>query len=476
LKLFDLIGFVFFNLKSQNQYISLAKSSITLVSYKKVNDYFGDSAVSFISPSASSTSLSANISAPTTDSGYNEPIPPPSPSPSLSSMSTQAKLNKIKENLSGPIAISTQPSSFSQSQTTNSNGSSLNSINEDKISSSASVTSLQQASAMPSTKSVSIKNDLLRKSLNEKINKKLDSIMKNSFPESTSASLNLDSKSKCDQKELTQEKNDAQNFNKQEPSEIISKENQEENFNRNGNYKSMPNLNTIIKNSLSFSISFSPPKLLNTSNSSNSFKICNGNTNKINDISTSRLDSGNTGVQEVANAGSCMKNSIGNCLTMANQLSDPATTSKQTISDQEELNEQTKDLSLQPQQSGGSMQGPSDGSFKSRALYESFRGKVSTLERPRRSKCNSNNFNHKMSLSNTASVCSIEEANKQNASDVNSNTKEKSSNLLTDLNQADDECKSAKKLEKRLTLKKQLTINTDKNSLSSSQPNDILIK
>jgi len=112
-------------------------------------------------------------------------------------------------------------------------------------------------------------------------------------------------------------------------------------------------------------------------------------------------------------------------------------------------------------------QGPSDCSFKSRALYESFRGKPSTLERPKTKlrmslKCTYNDINNPIKKSNA----------------FNDNSKKTINEFLAMEDEEDDlECKLVtvkteehfKKIPdpKPRTLKRQLTINTDKNSLSA---------
>lgn len=107
-------------------------------------------------------------------------------------------------------------------------------------------------------------------------------------------------------------------------------------------------------------------------------------------------------------------------------------------------------------------QGPSDCSFKSRALYESFRGKPSTLERPR-----------------TKSRMNITSLTNNNDTLVRKNrdTKKTIAEFLAmDDDEEDFNEKEIKNVDlarrqsinkKIVTLKRQLTINTDKNSLSA---------
>jgi trimeric autotransporter adhesin len=141
--------------------------------------------------------------------------------------------------------------------------------------------------------------------------------------------------------------------------------------------------------------------------------------------------------------------------------SDDTTLSDTTNSDQ---------FSTSENKNNNNKQGPSDCSFKSRALYESFRGKPSTLERPRaKSRMNLGNLTNNdtlMKRNRDTSKKTIAEflAMEDEDDDLIENRLEKSINSI----QIDDN-----KLRKTSTgrvitpLKRQLTINTDKNSLSA---------
>ena len=120
---------------------------------------------------------------------------------------------------------------------------------------------------------------------------------------------------------------------------------------------------------------------------------------------------------------------------------------------------------------------PSDCSLKSRVLYESFRGKVSTLERPRRQRKSILNS----SIANVASSASsyedaMSQQHKKSSTTLTMHSNESSSTST----QADSEFLSnaigaikqsqetkTPKQEASRTLQKQLTINSDKYALSS---------
>jgi hypothetical protein len=75
-----------------------------------------------------------------------------------------------------------------------------------------------------------------------------------------------------------------------------------------------------------------------------------------------------------------------------------------------ELNDKIKDLNFNK---NAELAGPSDCSFKSRVLYESFRGKSSTIERPKR---------HRQSILNSTSSYRTSESTDDTASFTNANT------------------------------------------------------
>lgn len=101
--------------------------------------------------------------------------------------------------------------------------------------------------------------------------------------------------------------------------------------------------------------------------------------------------------------------------------------------------------------------GPMDCSFKSRALYESFRGKPSTLERPRQKKRISS-IGHTNSLSSTPQTS--EKINKKISYDELISKNHEANEISTKNNEQ-------KSIIKKNGLSRQLTINTDKNSLSA---------
>ncbi len=118
--------------------------------------------------------------------------------------------------------------------------------------------------------------------------------------------------------------------------------------------------------------------------------------------------------------------------------------------------------------------GPVDCSFKSRALYESFRGKPSTLERPRQKK----QLNNQLSVDQTGKFFSTQntpgkqQINKRISYDdlndsIGMSLQEESCRVVVKALSSEQTSFNSDSKNKKSPLVRQLTINTDKNSLSS---------
>ena len=117
---------------------------------------------------------------------------------------------------------------------------------------------------------------------------------------------------------------------------------------------------------------------------------------------------------------------------------------------------------------------PSDCSLKSRVLYESFRGKVSTLERPRRQRksilnssianvaSSTSSYEDSMSQHKKSSTTLTMNSNDSNSTSTHTADNEFLSNAISAIKQNQESSTSSSR-----TLKKQLTINSDKYALSS---------
>ena len=110
---------------------------------------------------------------------------------------------------------------------------------------------------------------------------------------------------------------------------------------------------------------------------------------------------------------------------------------------------------------------PSAGSFKSRALYESFRGKPSTLERPRQKK-RITSLGNNSSLSSTPNNHHLKLSKRISYDELLANNNNNNNENNGDFNKnAEESADQNNSLQKSYSIREKKPFNTDKNALST---------